>query len=383
MAGAFSSTSARVPSSRARLDSAGLRALGIVAVSPLADAQDWLSWASFAGALGLWREEFALARAGALRLPAAPELRRCLNDALWNGGRYELVPAFADSIADERPSSADAWWFAGQAWLLRAESLRRTEDPERALAAYGESQARFERATALRAEYADSCRIYVALGWLGRGFAQARQDRRGEAAEALLQAVTLQPQLAGAQDGLGYDVLDLVDKILEWREPGPSPVDPLAWLDRIEAAAPGDPFWAIAISDSDLREALRADGRNPERAEQDTVDASGNPIRMRMGLPTSEGDAYLRASIAAGRRALSNAHTDEDRQAVAQADTIWAERMLERERLDGVHEALAEAAALLGLVPPERAADARALRAAAAELRSRLGEARPRQRVGR
>jgi hypothetical protein len=160
-------------------------------------------------------------------------------------------------------------------------------------------------------------------------------------------------------------------------------VEPLALLDRLEAVAPGTAFWAAAISDCELREALRADGRNPERAERDGVDAVGNPIRQVTGLPWAEGDLYLERAIEAGRRALALATDDVDRKPLAQACTILAERRLELGRLDDVAPALAEAAAVQGLDPPTPGADEAALRELARRLRAALGEARPRLRPGR
>jgi len=361
----------------------GLRALGCVAASPFANAQDWLSFASLAGALGLWREEFAIARAGVERFPAAPELRAYLNNALWNGGRFEQAPFVADELADAHAELADAWWFAGQAWLLAGEHARRLERPTRALGDYGRSRARFERCEALKPDYAATCETEIALGWLGQGLAAARAERRDDAAECLVSSAALHAPLVGVADGLGYDVLDLVDKICEWRASGASPVDALALAARLAELQPQEPFWPVALCDSMLREALRADGRNPVRAMRDTVDAAGKPIRMLLGLPDDEGDAYMRVTVALARRALPFATSDEDKKSIAQADTIWAERNLERERLDGVAEALKEAAPLCNVAPPAPGADLTALRAKAAELRVLLGEARPRWREGR
>ena len=161
------------------------------------------------------------------------------------------------------------------------------------------------------------------------------------------------------------------------------PVPPLELLDRLDEVAPDVPFWAVAISDSALREALRADGRNPDRVERTTVDAAGNEIVMPMGRPTDEGDAWLRASIEAARRAAARARDDTDREPLAQSATIQAERLLERGRLDGVREALAEAATAMGRDAPAADADEAALRALAAQFRNRLGPARPRLREGR
>ncbi|MCA8965636.1 MAG: hypothetical protein KDC48_12195, partial [Planctomycetes bacterium] len=47
-----------------------LRALGLVALSPFADDNDWTSFSSSHGAFGLWRAQFATASVGALRVPA-------------------------------------------------------------------------------------------------------------------------------------------------------------------------------------------------------------------------------------------------------------------------------------------------------------------------
>ena len=114
-----------------------------------------------------------------------------------------------------------------------------------------------------------------------------------------------------------------------------------------------------------------------------TVDAAGEPIEMLMGIPNEEGDALLRASIAAARRAAARSEVEADRVPLAQSATIWAERMFERGRDDGAPEALAEASEALGLEALAAGAANDAVRARAAELRARLGEPRPRWRDGR
>jgi hypothetical protein len=199
----------------------------------------------------------------------------------------------------------------------------------------------------------------------------------------LVQAVTFHRDLGEVRDGLDRDVLDLVDGLLEWRERGASPVDPLELLDRLERVDPQSARWAVAVADSELREALRADGRNQDRVERTTVDASGRPLRMAMGRPTEEGDAYLRASLAAARRALRRSDEPDVRWTLAQSATIWAERMLERGRLEGVRESLAEAAEQLGLRAPATEAGTQELNELSQQLRAQLGDARPRLRPGR
>ena len=369
----------------------GLRALGAVAASRYGDATDWSSFASFLGALGLRREELALALRGAERLPAAAELRQLLNGALWSTGRIELAPALAEEIASRNAPSADALWHAGYAWILAAEDLRRREACEPAIKNCERARARFEAAAERNPDYSATCQHYVAMTWLGGGLAHVRLGRRELAADCLVAAAATRVELEDKRDGIGYDVLDLVDKILEWRDSGPSPLDPLELLDRLELAAPRNPFWATAISDSELREALRADGRNPERAERDSVDAAGEPMRQVMGLPWEQGDAYLEASIVAGRRALivarrgapALASSEAVWKPLAQSCTIRAERQLELGRLQGVQAALAEAAALFGFDAPPPDADEPSLRELAGRLRIVLGEARPHLRPGR
>ncbi|HEX5054428.1 MAG TPA: hypothetical protein VFZ65_21800 [Planctomycetota bacterium] len=361
----------------------GLRALAIVAASPFGAEGDWVTLASYCGALGLLREQVALAECGAMRYPASRDLRQALNGALWQAGRPELMPAVAGAIERAHAPSADAAWFTGYAFLLAAEDDRRAGRPLPARDAYASAHACFARAAAANPAYADNCAWFRAMTWLGRAMIEAMSAQRAPAVDALVEAIRLHGDLSQYRDGLGYDALDVVDRILEWR-PGPPPeIAPLQLLDRLDGVAGGDPYWAVAVSDSALREALRADGRNPERIDRETVDAAGNKITMPMGLPTADGDTWLLASIEAGRRAAARAKTDADKQPLAQSDTIWAERALQRGTLDGVRAALAEAAPLLGLEPPADGAGEAALRALAAELRQHLGEARPHFREGR
>lgn len=361
----------------------GLRALGIVAASPFGRDRDWLAFASCCGLFGLLREEHAVAWCGARRYPGSAELRQELTTAAWRCGRPDLLPSLAESLARERAPSAVTAWHAGYAWILAAEQARRAEDPPGAVAAYDAARRWLREAARLDPGYRDSCNLYIAIACVGEGMAHAQAGNRRHAAHALEQALRTDRELATLRDGLGCDVLDLVDRILEWRSSGPSEVQPIALLDRLDQIVPDDPFWAVAVADGALREALRADGRNPEREERETVDAAGNKITMPMGLPTAEGDRWLRASIDAGRRAAARAKTTADRQPLAQSCTIWAERMLLRGRRDGVHEALTEAAQALGIDAPGAAADEAELRSLTATLRSQLGDARPRLREGR
>lgn len=361
----------------------GAVALLRVARSPYAKSDDWTSLASFFGALGLWREELAVLQEGADRMPAAQDLRTALNASLWNGGRIDLAPAKADWIAARHPESADAAWFAGFAWILQGESLRRGEQPASAIAAYTEAQTRFEATKKLEPNYADTSTHYIAYAWLGRGFAHLIADQRAEAADALARAIATKPAIVSTRDGLDREVVDLVDQSLEWRESGASPVDALALLDQLQAADPTNAFWPTSVSDSELREALRADGRDGRKVKQTLTHPDGTKEEVELAFPTKDGDVYLAHSLDAARRLLKLGDTPAHKRPLAQAANVCAERALERGDLDLARRSLTEAAPLLGFEPPAANADEAALTALAAQLRAQLGEARPIFRPGR
>ena len=362
---------------------AALTALGVVAASPFGRDRDWVTFGSVAGAMGLWRQELAIVLCGAMRHPASQELRQALNAALWNCGRPDLSGVVAERIRHAHAPSADADWFAGYAWLLVAEDARRRDVPRLAVDAYTRAEQAFVAAAKQNPDYTANCDWFRAVARVGRGHALAQAGDRSAAADALVEAVQVHADLSSLRDGLGYDVLDLVDKIVEWRDDGSQPVEPLALLRRLDTVAPEDPFWAVAVSDSALREALRADGRNPERAVRETVDAGGNPITMAMGLPSAEGDVWLSASIDAGQRAFERARGDDDKLPLQQSAVIAAERELERDARDAFRRAVAAAAPWLGHEGAVADADEAALRALVAAWRQRLGPARPRLREGR
>ena len=373
--------------------SGGLVGLGLAAVSPFGNGKDWVGFASFAGSLGLVREEIAILMHAQQRLPAAADVRNALYAALWRADRWQAAPALADLALRPTPS-ADAQWWAGHARLLVAEELRRREQPRAALEHYAAAMPLFAAAERSNPAYADSVRAYKTLLQLGSGHActQGPAADRERAATFLVAAAKAPLDFTQLRDGIGYDALDLVDKVLEWRHSGESPVDGLALLQQLTAAAPKSPFWPAAVSDALLREALRADGRNPQRADAETVDAGGKPIRMLMGLPTELGDRYLAAALDAGAVAMrTEGSGDLEKQAYAQALTVQAERTLVRGKVDGVRAAIEQAAAILAVelgpapttAEPASAADCAALRTWLQPLRTKLGPARPRQRDGR
>ena len=239
---------------------------------------------------------------------------------------------------------------------------RRGSKSAEALASYALAEERFRRAS--DSPFRDSCQHYLAQSALGRGFAHLTAGRRTEAAACVVEAARLRPQIFGQRDGLEREAVDLIDGVLEWRTTGASAVDALAFTSDLIGAAGTDARWPSAISDAELREALRAFGRDdPE-----------------------EGFRYLRASGAAAHEAYQLEASEVCARAWAQVQTVWAEQLLARtpdSSLDEIALWLAGAARLLGLEVPVAGAGLDELRASATTLRARLGAARPVFRPGR
>jgi tetratricopeptide (TPR) repeat protein len=337
------------------------RALVLAASAPAAEDTDWRTLSGFYAALGRRREEIAFAALGLERFPESDALRTALNVALWSLGREDLAVVAARRSAAGHPESGACAWYLGYALMLQGDWQRRGEEPDSAIATYREAQACFERSAELRPEFAESAEHYRALSALGCGFAQLLADRREAAAQCLVEGVRMRPLVAQVRDGLDREAIDLLDGALEWRASGPSDADPAELLDGLEDADPGNPFWARSIADSELRESLRADGRGDFEA----------------------GHRYLERSLVAARRALEVGAGEEDRRALCQSATVYAERLLRSGRLEPGRALLIEAAPLLGLAPPSDNDGEAALTELAATLRGELGPARPLSRPGR
>jgi tetratricopeptide (TPR) repeat protein len=337
----------------------GLRALFCAALGVGSDATDWVSLASWFGALGRRSEETFLAQQGLYRHPESTELHQVLETALVDAGRvFEIVPHRRMAKVQGSPTSE---WYLGRAAFTAAEWHRRGEASDRAIESYREAEGAFRASAEMRPDFTDSVNHYIAMAALGRGFAHLIADRRKEAADCLVEGLTIRPAIDGVRDGLDREAVDLLDGALEWRESGPSPVDPLERADRLAKAAPADARWIRRVADSELREALRADGR---------------------GAP-GEGDAYLTRSIEVARRSLEIDGGEESRRTLAQSATVMAERLLHRGEAEAARPFLAEAAPLEREEAPAADAPTETLAALAAKLREKLGPARPSFRPGR
>jgi tetratricopeptide (TPR) repeat protein len=341
----------------------GARSLALAAASSEADSTDWLSLGSFFGALGRSREHIAFDLEGLRRFPASDALRADFAGALWNVGRPDLLVSNSAWLAAEYADHAASQWYAGYALVLAAESLRRGEDPDAAIAAYQRSVAYFRRAIELEPKFKDSSEHYLALGALGQGFAHLLVDRRAQAAQCVAEAASIQPAIVLVRDGLDREGVDLIDGVLEWHATGDNSLDAIAWLEELQRANPGNAFWPRSISDSELREAYRASGRNDDAA-------AGH---------------YFDAAIAAARAAHAIDASDASTHALAQALTAQAERLLDHgaPELEAIRVLLGEAARLTGRSELAAGAGLAELQSLAAEIRTALGAARPVFRPGR
>ncbi|MBL8861423.1 MAG: hypothetical protein JNK02_05370 [Planctomycetes bacterium] len=357
----------------------GARALGAAVASPRASDVDVQSLATFLRAHGLARQALATTRAGLERFPASNALRDLLRDLCGAAGRPDVLCATADWLAALDPESAVNRWYAGYAWYLRAEWARRAGRPDGAIADYDAATARFLASVELEPAFSASAGHYLALAERGRGFAHRQAGRRQEAADALVRALAQRPESGEARDGLDRDGLDLVDAVLEWtEEDGESRVNPVAFADALSRAVPGEARWLRALSDTCLREGLRADGRVGRSVPvPETMRASGEPAELRE--PCAQGDRWLELSIEIAARARAVVDDQDSRRHEAQARSVHAERLLVTERDGEAAKLLIEAAQLLG----EPAGPDETWHELARRLRERLGEARPVARPGR
>ncbi len=339
----------------------GLHAYAGLCGSAAGNATDWTSLASMLGLLGRQRDRIAVALAGIDRFPESAELRNELNHALWMLGRTEEVATLATELAARRPDSGFAAWYEGYGNLFHAEWQRRQHRPAAAVAAYDAAERAFERAAELAPNYEASCLQFRARARLGQGFAWLLAQDQERAAASLVSGIALDPTLVDQRDGLDREPIDLLDGALERRNGVESPVHPLALLDELAVVDPENSYWPHWVSDSMLREGLRADGRGE---------------RM-----TCHG--YLRFSVLAAERAVELDPTDANRRALAQGLTIEAELLLERGVVGEVATLLDRAARVEGGDPPPPDASHHELAEVAARMRDRLGEARPLSRPGR
>ncbi len=340
----------------------GAHALMYAAVSPQADPVDWQSVISFFTVLGLRGDAALIAEEGVARFTAATEIRQATREVFARIGRPELGVQFSQRELNRDNKSADNAWHLGYDYQLLGDWGRRMEDPALAIENYDRAISAYDQSIALRAEYAASARAQQALAAQGKGFAHLLAQNQERAAASLVEAVKYDPGVTAVRDGLDRETVDLIDNCLEYRIGRPSPVDPVALCEALIQVDPKNPFFATAIADAMLREALRSDGRNDEK----------------------DGDRCLDLAIVCGKRAIDvDANDSDTRTTYAQCTTIRGERALSHDDVTTARSNLALAAPYFDLNPPAADANKDALTALAAALRERLGDPRPRFRPGR
>ncbi|HTF88281.1 MAG TPA: hypothetical protein VK843_07705 [Planctomycetota bacterium] len=340
----------------------GYNAAALTVLAPISTATDWLTLSAFHAALGRRSEEIAVARAGLDLFPESQDLRTAFYLAVWERGYSTEARRQSEIIADRHPESGVARWYVGYAAMHEADTLRRGEDPRAAIAAYQLADKALLASVQITPSFEDSASFYRALAALGSGFAHLLLNERTQAALRLVAGIAIRPSIAEVRDALDREAIDLLDGVLEWRASGASPVDALALATDLGRADPGNPNWARRISDSELREGLRADGRH-EAPEL--------------------GDRYLVSSIAIARLAVAASPEETIRRTLAQSLTVHAERLIARADLTGARPLLSEAAGLAGERAPASGASDGEWIELAARLRAQLGDARPIFRPGR
>jgi len=356
----------------------GARALATACVNVAAEDVDYQSLASYLSTLGLTRPSLATLRAGLERFPQSAVLRDLVRDVLAQCGRIDVLVATSDWLAGRNPESAACAWYAGYARVLAAEWARRGGNVEAALSAYTAAEERFRSSLELEPGYAESAGHYLAACEMGRGFALRLAYRRQDAADALVRALALRPAIGDARDGLDREALDLVDGVLEWTASGPSRVNTTAFADGLSRAVPGETRWLLAVSDTALREGLRADGRVRTRiALPRALRVEGQEETALE--PSDIGDRWLSESIDLARRARSVLDDESTRRNLAQSLAVQAERELVRGLDAAAEPRILEAARILD----EPAQAGESVHDVARRLRERLGDARPVARPGR
>lgn len=363
-----------------------LRALAEVACSSGGGEPDWLAYAS---ALRIWcgpRASLVALKPALARLPASDALRGALHECVAALGRPEAGWEVALRTEGLHPDDGVSAWYAGASAMRLAEHCRRRLDVAGALDAYSAAAAAYGRAERVP-WVAASSRAWQANARLGAAHALLLARREQEAADQLLEALSIGLYALDARDGLDRDLPDCVDGIFEWRQGRPSSVDGEEFARRVSSALVDDAAAArvlAMVADALLREALRDDGREGAVAVFEQIlraeeDAAARIAVVEGRVPTAAGDALLGHGIAVARLALARSADEPSRRLLAQLLSVQAQRLWSRGDLQPAGPPAAEARALLGLAP----AAPEALRESLHELRDLLGAARPAPRPGR
>jgi len=162
----------------------------------------------------IWHQEFMLwlgvkARAirvltgGVNRFPESAELHRELRKlVLQDRGVKELEAVYRGVLRKEDPHP-NLVWFAGYATKVAADTLRKQQKREEALAAYDRSIALFEKAVEANPNAKESVDIHVAIAWAGRARIAYELDDDTVALADIVRSFERGPGSAATVDGVG------------------------------------------------------------------------------------------------------------------------------------------------------------------------------------
>lgn len=172
--------------------------------SALLEQHDFLRW------LGATARANAVLDDALARFPNSAELHaRLRGRLLYEGGPAGLEKGYDDRLAREAtfaaPATGDSQltWFAGYASLVAAEHLRRRNQFDAALAAYGRAARHYQTNIELFPDGRDTALHFIALGAAGEARVWLEQGDLARATERLLAAFETRPDSAATQDGLG------------------------------------------------------------------------------------------------------------------------------------------------------------------------------------
>jgi hypothetical protein len=185
-------------------------AYGLLAKHPLGSDQHVAHHVDFLHYFGAPETDSVLAR-GLARFAASPLLHERLRTRLLEQGGVEALQKDYDArlqAADAPPAMA---WFAGYAEMVAAEQFRRSQQDDRALAAYERALERFARYRTASGN--DDGQHYAAMSHGGIARLRLQAGDRAGAFAALQQAFAANGAAAAATDGLGITAMQTAEML--------------------------------------------------------------------------------------------------------------------------------------------------------------------------
>jgi len=147
------------------------------------------------------------------RFPSDPRMHSWLRaEVLRDEGGAALAAAY-DELEIEDPDEAELTWYRGLAELIAAERAVSNGAGADALTAYTDSIAFFEAAVRAQPDFEGSALHYVALDKAGIAHVLFEDGQLEEAAANAIEALTVSPDSAEYQDGLGRTPLEIARRV--------------------------------------------------------------------------------------------------------------------------------------------------------------------------